>query len=104
MVVRPRSRTLALIAALGLGAAGLSTVQVAHAEVILDSGDTGSGSTGDDDGSSSSGSDDTAVIFDTGKDGFTAAELAGEEGGCEGFGAASGLLVLPLLWVGRRRD
>lgn len=104
MAVRPLARTLALAAAALLAAVGGSAVQVAHAEVILDTGDTGGSSGGDDGSSSSGGAEDTAVIFDTGKDGFTAAELAGEEGGCEGFAAASGLLVLPLLWVGRRRD
>jgi hypothetical protein len=84
--------------------------RLALSEGIMDLGTDDSGvGIGDDDGTSSdddgsSSSDDTSTIYDTGKEGSTAGELAGDDGGCQGFGAASGSLVLPLLWIGRRRS
>jgi hypothetical protein len=103
----PRPLTIAFAGILVTTLALAPRPALSEGIVDLATDDSGGG-TGDDDGTSSdddgsSSSDDTSTIFDTGKEGSTAAELAGDDGGCQGFGAASGLLVLPLLWIGRRR-
>ena len=58
------------------------------------------------DGADSSGgtdsTDGTTFIYDTGKDGLAASELANEEGGCAGFTAVGAFLLVSLAW--RRRD
>jgi len=105
MTAARRTRLAAPLAAALLMAAAILTPQVAGAEGILDSADTGEGGgTDGTDGTDGSDGNDTAIIVDTGKDGLTAAELAGDDGGCQGFAAGSGLLLLPLLALGRRRD
>ena len=107
MVQRQISRVLVCVALFGLPA---TAVWAADAAVDTAGGTDGTGGldgtdgTDGGDGTDGLGGTDGTPLYDTGKEGLSAAEIANDKGGCSLVPAGAGFFIVPLaVGVARRR-